>query len=174
VSKSQAVRDYFTKHPHAAPKDALAELSKQGIDVSYALVSKVKSRLREPGANRRKAVAATGNGRFSGSEEGPSKAQAIRNTIKELGRRARPRDVIAALSEQGITVSSAHVSMVRKSMGLKKRRRKTLEAVTNGGSEEAVAGTVSVSDLIAAKRLADSMGGVKAARKALETLERLS
>ena len=108
----------------------------------------------------------------NGPADGSSKAQAIRDKIKELGRRARPRDVIAALLERGITVSSAQVSMVRKQMGLRKRRRQKAVASKSGSQGPAV-GTVSVSDLIAAKRLADSMGGAKMALKALATLERL-
>lgn len=176
MSKSQAVREYFKKHPNAAPTDALAELSKQGVDVSYALVCKVKSRLGQRTSqhrSRRKTVSAAANGNRNGSAEGPTKAQAIRDTIKELGRRARPRDVIAALSDKGITVSSAQVSIVRRQLGLKKRRRQKAAPI-NSGSERSVSGTISVSDLIAAKRLADSMGGVKLARKAIEALERLS
>ena len=66
------------------------------------------------------------------------------------------------------------VSMVRKQIGLKKRWRQKTAAAVSGVAEAPAAGTFSVADLVAAKRLADSLGGVKVARKALATLERLS
>ena len=109
----------------------------------------------------------------NGAGGGNTKAQAIRDAYGRLGPRTRPRDVIADLSSQGIVVSSAQVSMVRKAMGLRKRRRRGARAVERVSTARSSEGTVSVSDLIAVKHLADQIGGVKAARKALETLEKL-
>lgn len=102
-----------------------------------------------------------------------TKSQSIREAYSRLGRRTRPRDIIADLKTQGIQVSSAQVSMVRKSMGIKKRRRRAGSIERAPATTSNAEGTVSVSDLIAAKHLADQMGGVKVVRKALETLERL-
>jgi hypothetical protein len=61
---------------------------------------------------------------------GTTKAQAIRDTAKELGRKVRPKGIIAALAEKGITVVSAQVSTVLKAAGLRRgRRRKKVVAV---------------------------------------------
>jgi hypothetical protein len=37
--------------------------------------------------------------------EQPSRAEMIRQTAQALGKRVRPRDIIAALKEKGVTVS---------------------------------------------------------------------
>jgi hypothetical protein len=106
-----------------------------------------------------------------------TKSQAIRDAYARLGNKTRPRDIIAELAKQGVVVSSAQVSMVSKAMGIKKRRRRRgAEGAEGMGAAPAVKGggeSVSVSHLIAAKNLADQMGGIKVVRKALETLERL-
>jgi hypothetical protein len=115
--------------------------------------------------------AATENG-ASGTAAG-TKSQAIRDAYARLGSRTRPRDVIADLKSQGIEVSSAQVSMVRKAMGMRRRGRRGGAAGRATAVARTPAGSVSVNDLIAAKQLVDQMGGVKVVRKALETLERL-
>ena len=101
-----------------------------------------------------------------------SKSQAIRDAYGRLGPRTRPRDIIADLAAQGIEVSSAQVSMLRKKMGMRRLRRRAAARrgapVTKPAPE-----SVSVDHLIAVKHLADQMGGVKAARQAIKTLERL-
>jgi hypothetical protein len=58
-------------------------------------------------------------------------------------------------------------------MGLKPPRRTSGEAPAAKAPDRSAAGTLSVDDLIAAKQLADSMGGLLAVHKALDTLEQL-
>ena len=54
----------------------------------------------------------------SGSAGKISKAQAIRDAAKGLGgKKVRPKEVIAALAAQGITVSSPQVSATLKAAG---------------------------------------------------------
>jgi hypothetical protein len=43
------------------------------------------------------------------SSNGVSKAQSIRDTAKELGKKARPKDIITALAAKGVSVSYALV-----------------------------------------------------------------
>ena len=45
-SKSQAVRDYLTGNPSATASIVVPELAQRGIDVSPALVSQVKKRMK--------------------------------------------------------------------------------------------------------------------------------
>lgn len=42
-NKSQAIRDYYAAHPNAKPKEISAELKKQGIDVTPAFISTIRS-----------------------------------------------------------------------------------------------------------------------------------
>ncbi|HEY1600863.1 MAG TPA: hypothetical protein VGG64_14745 [Pirellulales bacterium] len=97
----------------------------------------------------------------------PSKAQAIRDEFTSQGAGARPKDVIANLKAKGIEVSSAQVSNIKATLGTVKHGRKH-----NGkaGSN----GTLSIEALLEAKKLADRIGGIEAARHAIEALARLS
>lgn len=42
-NKSQAIRDYYAANPNAKPKEVSAELKKQGIDVTPAFISTIRS-----------------------------------------------------------------------------------------------------------------------------------
>jgi arginine repressor len=113
-----------------------------------------------------------------------SKADAIRDAIARLGRRARPRDVIADLSEKGVTVTSPQVSALMKKLGIKRRRRRggraagevtTTTATATRGAKRGprASGGLTAGDLLDAKRLADQLGGVEKLKKALDVLEQL-
>ena len=111
-----------------------------------------------------------------------SKADAIRDSVSRLGRKARPRDVIADLADKGVTVTSPQVSALMKKLGFKRRRRRGGRAASNGAATKAAtrvkrgpraAGSISASDLLDAKKLADQLGGVEKLKKALDLLEQL-
>lgn len=153
VSKSDVVRKYFAKHPTAGVNEVIDALKSQGIGVSPALVKKIKYTTPKKGRPRK------------GTS---SKADAIRAAIKEIGGRFRPRDVVASLAKKGVTVSLAQVSTIAKSLGM--RRRKTKNVSPNGHRD----GSVSINDLISAKKLADQLGGIERAKVAIHALARLS
>ena len=92
------------------------------------------------------------------------KSQAIRDYLK-ANKKARATEVVAALGEKGIKVSTAMVYNLkaRKSMG---RRRREAEA---GGQTIGL----SISHLLAAKRLVAETGGLKQAQEALAALAKL-
>jgi hypothetical protein len=96
-----------------------------------------------------------------------SKAQAIRDEFSSQGAKARPKDVIAALKAKGISVSSAQVSNIKAGLGKRKPGRKAhLDHGTNG--------TISLTSLLEAKKLADRLGGIDVARQSIEALVKLS
>jgi hypothetical protein len=97
-----------------------------------------------------------------------NKAQAIRDEFATLGRKGRPRDVIAALKAKGIAVSSAQVSNIKASLR-KGKGRKTIAASGRSGD-----GEISLDALLEAKKLADRLGGVEAVKRAVDALARLS
>jgi hypothetical protein len=153
-------------------KEVAAALSEQGVEVSIALINKIKYSDRKSTGRRKRG----GRGRARAGlvraveAKGTSKAQAIRDALTHLGRRSRPRDVIAHLKEGGVLVSPAQVSAVRKVFrkhGGLKRSATASTAKANGD------GGISIEHLIAAKRLADQVG-LEAAKKALEFLVKLS
>ena len=55
--------------------------------------------------------------------EKPNKSQMIRDTAKSLGKKVRPRDVVAKLKEQGVDVTPALVSTVLGKLGYRRKRR---------------------------------------------------
>ena len=148
TSKSDAIRAVLAARPNAGGKEIRSALDAKGIKASDALINKIKY-TRKPGG--RKAAP---------RKNGGSKAAAIRAKFEQLGSEARPRDVIAALKDEGVQVTSAQVSMLRGKLS------------GGGGSrgKRSQAGiAVPYEHLVAAKQLADRLGGVDQARRALES-----
>jgi hypothetical protein len=138
---SSVIREIIAKNPKVTVKEIVAELDRRHVKASLALVNKIKYGRQPSGkksANRR------------------SKADAIRSMWSTMGIGARPRDVIEALAERGVKVSSAQVGMLRTANGKR-----------NG------AAPVSLEHLMAAKKLAEHLGGIDVARRALDGLAKV-
>src|SRR5438128_2400447 len=90
--------------------------------------------------------------RKSGSN-GTNKAQAIRDMAKQLGKKARPKDIIAALAAKNISVSSPQVSTTLKAAGMQRgqRRKKTNKAIVPSNGHEH---SFNVNELVQVKKLA--------------------
>ncbi len=149
------------------PRDIIAALKEKGVTVSSALVSKT---LKAAGFHRktrgRKTAAATNNAGET------SKAQRIRDVAKTLGRKVRPRDVIAELAKEGITVSSAQVSMTLRSAGYRRKRRGRNVAAAKAPAASSSNG-LNLDALIAAKVLIAKVGSVELAEEALRAMKKL-
>ena len=107
------------------------------------------------------------------SSNGTNKAQAIRDMGKELGKKARSKDIILALGEKGIVVSSPQVSSTLKAAGMRRgRRRKGVAAVaatthsTNGHG-------LNLNELVLVKKLANQLGGAAKVKELAAALEKL-
>lgn len=141
ASKSAAIRAIMVKQPEARVKEIEAELNRRGIVASTALINKVKygrSKLAKSRTRRQ------------------TKADAIRSTVQKLGRNARPRDIVADLARRGVAVSSAQVSLLRRS-----------------NHESQRSAVVSLDQLLDAKRFAERLGGIGAAREVLDKLAKI-
>jgi hypothetical protein len=102
-----------------------------------------------------------------------NKAQAIRDAAKEMGgKKVRPRDVIAALAEKGIEVSSPQVSSTLKAAGYRKARR-SKSATSPKAHHASIANGLSLEHLLAAKVLVGKLGSVEIAKKALDAWAKL-
>jgi hypothetical protein len=103
-----------------------------------------------------------------------NKAEEIRKAAKALGgKKVRPRDVITALAEKGITVSSPQVSSTLKAAGYRRTRR-TKGAASPKASGGQAPGQLSLHDLLAAKALIGKVGSVEAAKRAIDALAKLA
>ncbi len=101
-----------------------------------------------------------------------SKAQAIRDAAQQLGgKKVRPKDVIAALAAEGVTVAPAQVSATLKAAGFRRIRRKgaPLPKTTHGSATNGL----SLEHLLAAKALIAKIGSVEIAKKALDAMAKL-
>jgi arginine repressor len=104
--------------------------------------------------------------------EQPSRAEIIRQTARTLGKRVRPRDIIAALKEKGVEVSSALVSKTLAAAGFRRRRRGR-KANASAAATKSTGQGLNLDALIAAKALIEKVGGFENAKAALSALKKL-
>jgi arginine repressor len=178
-SRSQAVRDFMRKNGGATVPQIVDGLKAEGVTVTPGLVYNVQAGVRKKRSAKRttkKTAAATkSNGRpSSNGSADTTKAERIRQVAQAMKKPVRPRDVIAALAAEGISVSSAQVSTTLRAMGMRRRRRgrKTAGAAP---SRPAVSTSelLSLDSLLAAKKLVTQLGSVSAAKQAVDALAKL-
>lgn len=102
------------------------------------------------------------------SSEDVNKSKAVRDYVKGH-RKAKPRQIVAALKEQGIEVSANYVSNIKSTAKRKKRkggRVKAAAAVANGATGRDYLAVVKL--LQAAQAFTQQAGGVKQAKQALD------
>jgi hypothetical protein len=104
---------------------------------------------------------------------GPNKSKAIRE-YKNSHASAGPKDISAALAEQGVDVTAGFVSTVlsnAKRRGKKGKRRGGRPAGTGAGAKPGRKDALS--QLVLAKKMSDQFGGVEKARAALDALAQI-
>jgi hypothetical protein len=114
---------------------------------------------------------------------GVNKSEEIRSVATEMkakGEKPRPVAIIAALQSRGISVSSPQVSIVLKKMGFRPTRGRK---VARGGRKAAAvkpvsavaarSSVVTIEDILAAKKVAQQLGGTDRALAALAALKRI-
>jgi arginine repressor len=151
---------------NARPRDIAAALKEQGVTVSGSLISKTLKRAGRHKIRRARTETA------SDPVGQVNKAQRIRDAAKALGKKVRPKDVIAELAKEGIVVSSAQVSTTLSAAGYRRKRRKrnvTIAAV----ARPANGNRLDLDALIAAKALIVKLGSIEVAQEALAALKRL-
>lgn len=176
VNKTEMTREYMAKHPAAGLKEIVEALKAEGVKISRSLAGKIKYGASGSKKGRRSQKPGLRATSAHGAERG-SKAEAIRSAARSIGKKVRPRDVIAMLQEQGIMVTSAQVSTTLKKMGMRRTRRggrPQIAAAAVARKAPAISDRVLLDDLIAAKRLVEKLGGIEQARTAVSALARLS
>ncbi len=99
-------------------------------------------------------------------KRGVNKSEKIRAFIA-ANPAATPKVIIVGLKQTGLTVTNSLVNAIKYGSGSKSKK------ITRRGRGPASAGAISFDDLIGAKQIADRLGGVEKAQKALGMLERL-
>jgi hypothetical protein len=106
--------------------------------------------------------------------EQPSRAEMIRQTARALGKRVRPRDIIATLKDKGVTVSHTLVSKTLHAAGFRRKRQpRGRKAAGTTSATPALGNGLNVEALIAAKALIAKVGSVGVAEEALKVLKKL-
>jgi lambda repressor-like predicted transcriptional regulator len=80
---------------------------------------------------RPKKHAATNDSAESGKM---NKAEMVRQIAKSIGKTVRPRDIVAAMKEKGVTVSYTQVSKALQSSSFRRRGRRRRVAAANGAA----------------------------------------
>jgi arginine repressor len=101
----------------------------------------------------------------------PTKAQRIRDVAKKLGKKVRPRDVIAELAKEGVKVTSPQVSKTLREAGYRRRRRGRKGAAA---ARSASSNGLSLDALLAAKALIVKVGSIETAERAISALKKLA
>jgi len=108
-----------------------------------------------------------------------NKSQAIRDFLA-ANPDAAPKDVEVALAKEGIKVSSALICTVKskvKAKGKPKKaatKKKTAAKKKVATTKPPASDEISLSALLGAKKLAQQLGGVEAAKKAINALGQLT
>ena len=97
-----------------------------------------------------------------------SKTQAIKDALKAHPSKG-PKELSAMLTEQGMQISAAYISTIKTALKMKRGPGKAKTATGAGSSNEQWLAT-----LIAAKKLAAQLGGVAAAKQAIDALSKLA
>ncbi|MBL6713758.1 MAG: hypothetical protein ISQ07_10275 [Pirellulales bacterium] len=113
-----------------------------------------------------------------------NKSEEVRKLAAEMkakGEQPRPSVIVAELAKRGVKVAPAQVSIVLKKMGfrpLRKRKGAKRAAAARSAApragKPAASAAVSIDDLIAAKKVASSLGGTDKAIAALQALKRIA
>jgi len=99
-----------------------------------------------------------------------TKAQQIRDVAKTMGKKVRPKDIIAILAKDGVKVSSAQVSTTLRAAGYRRKRR---GKKATGAATPVASNGLTLNALVAAKELIHKAGGVKAAEAAIQAMKKL-
>ena len=98
----------------------------------------------------------------------------VANAMKAKGEKPRPVVIIETLKKQGIEVSSPQISMVLKRMGFRPRKRSKAGAANAAGPKIARKASVTVEDLVAAKKMVSQFGSADKAIAAIQALKQFS
>jgi len=164
TSKKRVSKKTTPKKTAAKKKVSKKRAAKKPVAAKKSVAKKAAPKKSAPKKSKAKNKPAAGK---------TSKAQAIRDVATELGKKARPKDIIAALAEKGIKVASAQVSITLKAAGLRRgrRRRKVVAVVapTHSGNGH----SLDINELVKVKKLAEELGGTAKLKELAAALERL-
>lgn len=164
VNKRRLVLEALAEHPDASPKELSDKFATNGIEIVPSYISNIKTSLKHESGP---------NGEGSPGEARLNVSQAIRDYFSE-NPRAKPKAAADALKQQhGMDFNTTTISSVKHQMkkaGLLGKRRSQSGVAARTGTD---ASGVGFDDLMAAKEMAQRLGGVEKARAAIDALSKL-
>ena len=98
--------------------------------------------------------------------KGTNVSQLVRD-YKSQHKRSRPKDIAAALNEQGVKIKPQYVSTILSNA--RRRKGRKVRAAASGNGQ----GGIDVAQLVNAKKLVSKLGGVDQARKIIDALAKI-
>jgi len=106
VNKSKAIREYYEQNPDAKPLDVVAALKQQGVNVSAAFVSTIRSTSKKksaPTGKRGRPVGSTSARTSSGGGGGASVSidslLKMKSAVKDMGGIEKAKAALSALEK---------------------------------------------------------------------------
>ena len=99
VNKSQAIRDYAEANPTVGPTETAAALTEQGIPVSPAMVSTVKTQAKKKKGVKRRKKKAAASAQPAGDKIALSSLIQAKKLAEQLGGVEKAQAVLAALAK---------------------------------------------------------------------------
>ena len=159
INRSQAIRDHFKLNPKAKTQEVVDALGSHGILVSATLVRTVKAKHNTRHAAR-KAVKAEAT--IMDEKPNVSKMQAARDYLR-ANKKAKNAEVVKALGEQGIAITANYVGNIKSTHNKRRRAKRTVVAKAGVGIPEVKAALAFIKEI----------GGITAAKKALEVAQEI-
>lgn len=172
-TKSQAISEYLAANKDANPKQIVAALKENGVQVSFGLASAVKY-----GTKGKKKASAKKAKRTVSTKTESKPAVSLSESIRQFIARnpkAKPKEIEAALKAEGVIAKLSLINAVKYSKAKKggKQRRSSRTPVVHAAARAVRASTLSIDQLIEVKRFTDSIGGADQVRRVLDLLEKL-
>jgi len=103
TNKSQYVRDYYTDNPQATVKEVMAALSAKGMDVTSALIYKVKGAMAERKHRKQRvakaAMAATRENAITTKADAITMIREVKALAAKAGGYEKLKELVEALAE---------------------------------------------------------------------------
>ncbi len=99
VNKSQAIRDYITANPKSKPKEIVEALTAQGVEVSPAFVSTLKSNDKRKGGKGPGRRGRPAGSKSGGSVLGVESLVQAKSFADKVGGIENAREILSALSK---------------------------------------------------------------------------
>jgi len=153
------------------PEKASNESQKAIVTEKVPSPKKVKKPVAKKSAAKKTVVKKAANDGINKSEE----IRKVASELKVKGEKVRPKTIVEILKKRGIKIAPPQASMVLKKAGFRPGRRSSEAAAGKSGPvvKKASKSTLTVDELLRAKKMAEEFGGAEKLVNAISALVEL-